>query len=40
MQSATLTNPAGYCPDHSTGVSCLIAPRVKLSPPAEAMKLV
>ena len=33
-------NPAGYCPDHSTGVSCSIGPRVKLSQPAEAMKLV
>jgi peptide-methionine (S)-S-oxide reductase len=31
-------NPNGYCPDHSTGVSCPIGLGVKLGSPVEAME--
>ncbi len=33
-------NPAGYCPDHSTGVSCPVGLGVKLGSSVEAMKQV
>ena len=33
-------NPAGYCPDHSTGVACPIGLGVKLGDPVEAMEQV
>jgi peptide-methionine (S)-S-oxide reductase len=33
-------NPAGYCPDHATGVACPIGLGVTAGPPAEKLELV
>ncbi len=35
-----LTNPRGYCPDNSTGVSCPVGLGVSLGEPAEKLEQV